>query len=263
MTCGTCQAITGDGMILCTGCTGALETDLAEVDSIIGALWATAARLDVGAGSVGSSGHAAPAEPANLAAMDTGRTLNVILTGWTAALGHREPHAVRAAAALLGRIREVRRQDWAPDLKQELHDALNDCRRIMDRAGRRVFAGICPTEEQGEECGTPVYAREGSPDAYCPTCASTWDVTEWRARALDAAGFHHGTPAEVSRMLSDPTTGEALPQGTIRQWINRGKLAPAGHRDGRPVYQVRKVRNLWIRSRHALAERRARIAAAA
>lgn len=248
-------------MVLCAGCTEALEFDLRDVDSTVEALWASAARMDVGAGSVGTSGHAAPAEPANLAAMDTGRTLNVILTGWAQALGHREPHAVKAAAVLLAQIREVRAADWAPVLKEELHDALNDCRRVMDRAGRRVFAGICPTTAAGEECGTPVYANEGTPDAYCPTCATTWDVTEWRARALAVAGYHHGTAAEVSRMLSDPTTGEALPQGTIRQWVNRGKLTPIGLRDGRPVYQVRKVRNLWVRSRQALAARRARMAA--
>jgi hypothetical protein len=151
--------------------------------------------------------------------------------------------------------------DWAPVLKQELREALTDCDRATDRAAPRIFAGICPTEEGGQECGTPVYALEGRPEARCQTCGATWDVTDWRERALTAAGYHTGTASEVSRMLSDPVTREALPQGTIRQWVNRGKLTPIGHRGDKPVYQVRKVRNLWDRSKQALAERRERMAA--
>jgi len=248
-------------MHLCAGCTESLEYDLRDVESTVEAIWASAARMDVGSGSVGSSGHSTASEPANARAYDTGRTLNVILTGWTHALGARKPHAVKAAAVLLEQIREVRSQDWAPVLKQELRDALNDCRRAMDRNPRRVFAGICPTTIDAEECATPVYTPEGKTDARCQTCGFTWDVTEWRGRALTAAGYHVGTASEVSRMLSDPVTGEALPQGTIRQWVNRGKLTPIGYRGTRPVYQVRKVRNLWDRSKAALAERRERMAA--
>jgi hypothetical protein len=248
-TCGNCPKTTGDGMHLCTDCANHLERDLAEVDSTIEDLWVSSARMDVGSGTVGTSGHATPSEPANLHAMDTGRTLSAVLTGWAQALGHTEPHPVKASAILFAQIREVRRQDWAPVLKQELRDALNDCRRAMDRAANKVFAGICPTIVEGQECGTPVYARQGSGEGRCKTCGTTWDVQEGRARALEAAGHHEGTPAEVSRMLSDPVNGHALPQGTIRQWINRGKLAPIGtNRLGRPVYQVRKVRNLWMRS---------------
>jgi hypothetical protein len=247
--CGNCPTITGDGMYLCAGCRDHLMEDLREVESMVEALWASAARQDVGSGSVGSSGHSAPSEPANLHAYDTGRTLNVILTGWAGALGHREPHAVKAATVLLAQIREVRASDWAPVLKHELHDALGDCRRAMDRKAPKVFAGICPTEEAGEECGTPVYAPHGKPEARCGTCGVTWDVADWRQRALDAAGHHTGTAAEVSRMLSDPVRAIMFPQNKIAVWVSREKLAPIGYReDGRAVYQVRKVRNLWERA---------------
>lgn len=262
MTCGACNGETGDGQHLCTRCTEHLETDLRDVESTVEAVWASAARLDVGNGSVGSSGHSAPMEPTNSRAYDTGRTLNVILSGWARALGHTQPNAVKAAGVLLLHIREVREADWAPVLKQELRDALNDCRRSSDRAARRVFAGICPTIIEGAACETPVYTPEGKPEAKCPTCYVVWDVTDWRERATDAALRAWGTAAEVSRILSDPVTNQALKQGTIRQWINRKKLAPLGvNGDGRPVYQIRKVRNLWERSLKAQQERRERLAA--
>jgi len=238
-----------EGIFLCATCRDELITDLERVESTVEAIWAAAARMNVGNGSVGSSGHSAPSEPTNSSASDTGRTLNIILTGWADTLGHREPHAVKAARVLLTNITEVREQEWAPDLKRELREVLWQCDTVTDRKTPRVFAGICPLEnEDGVECGTPVYVVEGKTEAKCRECKATWDVTDWRGRALAAAGYNTGTAAEVSRMLSDPARNIALRQGTIRQWINRGKLTPIGYRQGRPVYQVRKVRNLWERS---------------
>lgn len=245
-----------DGIHLCAGCRDHLIQDLAETDTTLEDLWTTAARMDVGAPSIGGGGPAGSTEPANLDALDKGRTLAAVLNGWADALGHPETDPSKSASALLAHIREVREQDWAPVLKQELRDALNDCRRVMDRAEQRVFAGMCPTTIEGQECRNPVYTNAGNPMARCNTCGTVWDVTEWRGRALHAAGRHTGTPAELSRMLSDPATGEALPQATIRQWIKRGKLTPIGANSmGRSTYQVRKVRNLWDRSRAAIEAR--------
>lgn len=248
-------------------------TDLREVESTVEAVWASAARQDVGTGSVGKSGHSSPMDPTNSRAYDTGRTLNVILTGWARAIGHYQPHAVKAARVLLENINEVRGQDWAPVLKQELHDALNDCRRAMDRTAPKIFAGICPTEDQGVECGTPVYTPEGKTEARCQTCGSTWDVTEWRERAITAAGPATGTAAELSRILSDPTRALMFPQNKIAVWVNRGKLTHVNEWDrrmagifGKPVpakrYQVRKVRNLWERAIVESAARSERMAEA-
>ena len=248
--------------MLCPGCRDALMGDLREVESMVEALWASAARMDVGNGSVGSSGHSAPMEPTNSRAYDAGRTLNVILTGWTAALGNRQPHAVKAAALLLAQIREVRAADWAPDLKQELADSLTDCRRAMDRSAPKVFAGVCPTEEDGQECGTPVYTPEGKTDARCRTCGTLWDATDWRERAVTAAGYATGTAAEISRILSDPVRNLALPQGTIRVWANRDKLQAVGvSRTGQPTYLISDVRAVWEARLAVLAERRERKAA--
>lgn len=247
-----------DGIYLCPTCRDHLIQDLEQVPSTIQDLWTTAARMDVGAPSVGGGGPAGSTEPANLDAMDKGRTLAAVLNGWADALGHPEKDPVRSASALLARIREVRCMDWAPVLKQELRDALNDCRRSMDRAEARVFAGMCPTNLDGVECGRAVYTRPGRTLATCNKCGFEWDVTDWRYRALEAAGTQHGTPAQLSRMLSDPVTGDALPQATIRQWVRRGKLTPISRNSmGKACYQVRKVRNLWDRSRAAVMARQA------
>lgn len=269
--CGACDNLP-DGIYLCHDCTEKLERDLRDVALTVESLWASAARLDVGTGSVGSSGHASPTAPTNSRAYDAGRTLNVILTGWADTLGHREPHAVRAAAVLLAEIRAVRASDWAPDLKQELREVLWQCDAITDRRGPMVFAGICPGLEE-DECGTAVYSPQGKPLARCKACGAVWDVTDWRERAIAAAGPATATAHELTRILSDPTRALIFPQNKIAVWVNRGKLVHVNEWDrwmaglfGKPIpakrYQVRKVRNLWERSLVESAVRSQRIMAA-
>lgn len=260
MTCGVCEGTTGAGMHLCNRCTEGLETSLRDVESTVDALWATAARMDVGTGSVGTSGHSTAGDPSNGRAYDTGRTLNTILTGWARALGAHQPHAVKAATVLLLRIREVREADWAPVLHQELRDALTDCRRAMDRTAPRIFAGTCPTVMEGQECGTPVYTPEGKAEARCGTCGSTWDLKDWRERAMIAAGPATATARQLAYILSDPVQAVVFPENKVSVWVSRKKLRPIGYlEDGRAVYQVRKVRRLWEKSVAESALRSARV----
>ena len=238
------------GVTLCHKCATVLSEDLKHAAFLWGDIQTSCARLDVGAASVGSSGYKEAQLAVNLDALDKAQTLRVVLGGWAAHLPQLHPTGdpMRLALWLITQMNDIRRQAWAGDFKQELRDAINGCRRATDRAGELVFAGMCPTDVDGVECGRAVFTRPGRITAHCPACKSAWDVSEWRGRALDYAGVHEGTPAELSRMLSDPVTGEALPQARIRQWVRRGKLTPIGENsDGKPVYQVRKVRNLWGR----------------
>lgn len=140
---------------------------------------------------------------------------------------------------------ELKVEEWV----EEFDAQAREYRQAVDRpAEGRVFAGRCPLDVEGTECGASVFTAKGNPNAVCRKCGGTWDASEWRGRALAEAEMCEGTAAQVSRMLSDPVTGEALPQGTIRQWVHRGKLAPIGTDEAeRPVYQLRKVRNLWAR----------------
>jgi hypothetical protein len=238
------------GITLCHRCTTCLETNLRDVADVWANLQVTAARLDVGAGSNGTSGHSKPALPCNFDAIDDSDQLEAVLRGWASQLSVVSPHfnPRQIAERLLNQVKWIRQAEWAGDLAQELREALNKARRTTDRGAERVFAGMCPTEIEEIECGAAVYTMPGAPIARCRKCKSEWDVTEWRVRAMFAAGLHQGTPAELSRMISDPVTGEALPQARIRQWVRRRKLTPIGvNAKGAAVYQVRKVRTLWAR----------------
>lgn len=249
--CGNCEAPL-DGFTLCHQCTTPLEDDLRAVAGVWEDIMVSGSRLDVGAPSVGGSGgHAGSQEPANLDALDRAQTLRVILGGWKSQLPTIGPFGEPPVIArwLLTQIPLIRKMDWAATLKDELHEALNDCRQATDRRDERIFAGICPMEnDEGVACGYAVFTQPGRARARCNKCQAWWDASEWRTRAMRAAGIHEGTPAELSRIISDPITGETIQQATIRQWVRRKKLSPVGTNDkGRPTYQVRKVRNLWAR----------------
>lgn len=152
-------------------------------------------------------------------------------------------HKAKAHAGWLATQTDAR--DWA----SQLDDLAKERNRIVDRpAEGRVFAGHCPTEKSGRTCNTPLYTTKGNPLATCPKCKSGWDASAWRRKALQEAGIHQGTAAEISRAVSDPVTGDVITAETIRQWACRDKLAPIGHNHlGKPTYQIRKVRNLWTR----------------
>lgn len=224
--CGSCTGETGDGMHLCTRCTEWLEKDLAEVDSTIEDLWTSTARLDVGAGSVGTSGHATASEPINLDAMETGRTLSTILTGWAGALGHTERHPVKASSILLAHIREVRQQDWAPVLKQELRDSLNDCRRAMDRAAERIHVGTCGTVFEGIRCTDKVTAIQGQTHGRCRTCGHEVDIRDYQQARIQAAGHVRATLPKLVRALRSSGHLPGVSVKRVEHWVQRRKLSP-------------------------------------
>jgi hypothetical protein len=224
--CGACDN-QPDGIYLCPGCRDVLIADLTEVESIVEALWASAARMDVGAGSVGSSGHSAPMEPTNARAYDAGRTLNVILTGWTQALGNRQPHATKAAAVLLAQIREVRGMDWAPVLADELRGSLADCRRAMDRTAERISLGAC------WDCPGEVIAIAGEARGYCRLCDVARDVKAYQAHMISEAWHVQAPLKKVVRALK--SSGHLpIPEKRVEKWVERGALKPVDRPDGSP-----------------------------
>jgi hypothetical protein len=256
--CGNCPTITGDGMHLCAGCTEHLETDLAEVDSTIEDLWATTARMDVGSGSVGKSGHSAPSEPINFHAMETGRTLAVILTGWASALGYPEPHPVKASSVLLTRIREVRAMDWAPVLKQELRDALNDCRRAMDRAADKITLGKCQTVIEGERCPDTVTAIAGAHTGRCRTCGETVDVGVYQQGLMRQAGHVRAPLGRLVRALRSAGHLPGVSLKRVENWVARGKLGPVI--PFKAMYTASDIMDAYIAAETYKAEMAAKIA---
>ena len=222
--CGVCEKLP-DGIYLCHDCTAKLERDLQDVGMTVDALWATAARMDVGGGTVGSSGHSTPSDPSNSRAYDAGRTLNVILTGWCETLGHREPHAIKASAVLLARIREVRASEWAYDLKAELREIMYECDRITDRMADRITLGRCQGVLEGLRCSGEIVGTQGQAIAWCRVCGAEVNAHEYK-RWLISEAWHVRAPLpSIIRALK--SAGQLpFPAKRVEYWVKAGKLKP-------------------------------------
>lgn len=213
-------------MHLCSGCTDGLEWDLAEVNAVWEDLQVTVARLDVGAPGVGGGSHSGSREPVNLGALDRGETLTAILTGWASTLGWQTRTATQASDVLISHIREVRTQDWAPDLTTELHDALTACRAATDRAAELVLIGHCPTIIDGEHCPDVVKAVQGASYGRCRTCGEKVDIFDHQQAMIRAAGHVLAPLPKLVRALRQAGHLPGVSLKRVENWVARRKLSP-------------------------------------
>lgn len=224
--CGNCPTPTGDGQFLCHRCCEALEWDLAEVNALWEDLQVTVAKLDKGAESVGSGGHAGSSAPVNLTASERGQTLTAVLTGWVTVLGHQTRDPLQASDVLLSRIREVRTQEWAPDLLRELHEAMGQCRAATDRAAELVVIGRCQTVTEGERCPDVVKAIQGATHGRCRTCGTKVDILEHQQELIQAAGHVRAPLPKLVRALRGAGHLPGVSLKRVENWVARRKLSP-------------------------------------
>jgi len=210
------------GVTLCHRCVTELEADLRDAPFVWNDIQTTGARLDVGAASVGSSGHKAPRPAANLDALDKAQTLRVVLGGWASQLPQLHPanDPVKTALWLITQMPEIRKQSWAGDLKQELRDALNACRWATDRAADRISLGQCSTE-----CPGIMTAIVGGRVAKCRLCESVDDVRARQQWIIAEAWHVMAFLPDIVRWLRG--SGHAkIDVNKANVWVHRGKLEP-------------------------------------
>lgn len=260
MHCLTCESPIGDSATLCRHCVTDLTRNLRELGPALVDLRTTAARLDKGAASVGRASGANPL-PVNFDATDTERHVEQTLKGWVKAVTAYNPDSAAPTKRSLRLLPQwlsanaatIRLMPEADRLMKDIADALRKCRRAVDRAEQRVFAGTCPTDKGGTECGAILMARQGSPTAHCRACGQDFDVSGWRSAALAWSLDQSAYPETISRALSDPVTGECIPAETIRVWAHRGMIravneehaATADH-PVRRMYLIRDVHEVWV-----------------
>lgn len=246
--------------VICKYCAQDLETLFVRVDEVMEELAVTKNRQDVGGEVNGGTGTklVAPA-PINLSALECELAVHKALMGWALKViqervdvWHKQRDAVMAAwdlagrngqpvypprpvlpgrsthhlsNYLMGRLPYLTTQAWAARIKPDLTKLLNRCVEASERATPRIFAGTCPEDIGGVECGTYVYEPAGTVTARCKVCGCSWDITEWTGRALISKEYVIGYPPALSRMLS--SGGVKVTEQDIRNWAARGTIERA------------------------------------
>lgn len=123
-----------------------------------------------------------------------------------------------------------------PDAVSTIVEAVERCRRVIDRPAERLYAGRCGGTDG--ECPEDLYAAKDSRGVECTGCGTMWDVSERRTWLLAEAEEVLGTATELARAVSwlgsAPLTAER-----VRQWAKRGRIEVKGHdRKGDPTYRV-------------------------
>jgi len=278
------QPLNALNVVICNTCITALENDLVRVDEVVADLQVTKGRQDVAGEQCGGSGTKlhAPA-PINLSALECETKLHTALMGWALRLvtghvedWHDECTTIRAqwqgtdrqiapvypvkpslpgrsahmlTNYLMGQLPHLRTQVWAAGLRHTLARHLRQCVAVSERAQPRIFAGVCPETLEGVECGTYTYEPQGTIEARCKTCGTTWDIPEWTGRALISKEYVIGYPPALSRMLS--TGGVKVSEQDIRNWAARGVIERANperdkdDRELRAMYRLGDVLDAW------------------
>lgn len=139
---------------------------------------------------------------------------------------------------LLGHCDWIKTQHWAPEMLDELQDAAEQLRRMVDRPPDKLFAGYCT------ECDQALHARIGAPMVNCRTCDKDYSVEATREAMWIEAQDQLGTAAEISRAISwlgqTPITADR-----IYKWVERKRLPERGHVTYRgrevPIYRIGDV----------------------
>lgn len=226
-----------DNAACCDHCVWTLEKALGDVAALDEELEVTITRQR-GIPTEGGSASRETSLPWHEKASDARRNLKALLVSWTRLCAEERLTARRLpddnlasiARWLLWVLPALGRHDAGPDAVDEITDAVAECRRVIDKAPERWYAGPC-------DCGADLYAKRRTGIVACRECEVQYDVEERRDWLLGEAEDRLANAATIARAVSW-LGAEPLTSATVRKWAQRGRLLAKGH-DGRgPLYRI-------------------------
>ena len=139
---------------------------------------------------------------------------------------------------LLGQADWIRTQMWAPEILDELQDAAEQFRRMVDRPADKLFVGYCTEDDQ------PLHAKIGAPMVKCIHCEKSYSVEASRQGMWEEAQDAIATASEIARAISW-LGHESVTAERIRKWVERKRLERKGWLNVRgrdlPTYRIGDV----------------------
>lgn len=169
--------------------------------------------------------------------------LKAVLVSW-ARLIHTEAGAdlpgrdtlAAIAVWMRPRVGWLRYHDAGQDAVDEITDAVDRARRVIDRPTESLLAGPC------DECQAGLYARPGAVYVTCrtPECGQVYEVAARRRWLLESLDDHLANATQMSRLLT--YLDIKLADSSIRMYASKGRIVAHGKDvKGRPRYRLGEV----------------------
>ncbi len=222
-----CSRPAGDGRYLCKTCAGNLAMALDRAVELLEELNTTAARLDLvdaGVSSESKSVSTSTPDPVNFSAVECADKIRAHIGSWTAADAER-----------------IAKTPRGPGFKRKLDALIETAVRIIDLKPERQHLGACPTDG----CGEPMNPLRSDSTHYCVKCKETIDVAEYQGSRLGKAWGVVARPPEIVKIMGG--MGVKINAQSMKNWVQRDDLAPAGEIAGHPAYRVSDVYDVAMR----------------
>jgi hypothetical protein len=229
-----CGRPVGDGYT-CQRCADRLSVALGDIPALWEQLDIVLTRQARYSDPEGRGGE--QAVPFNIKASELGTALRGLLNTWCRLIAEErgkdlpEDHPAVVARWLLNQVTWLRHHRAGSEAVEELTDAVNAVRRVVDRPAERIYAGPCA------DCGGDLYGKPGAVSVDCRPCGLNYDVAEMVAWMQNEARGRLVTAKEGAVLLS--RFGLTTTRNRIDLWHHRNLITATGHDlDGKQLFLI-------------------------
>jgi hypothetical protein len=234
-----CDRPVGDGYT-CQRCADKLSVALGDVPALWGELDTVLTKQARYGESEGRGGE--KSLPFNPTASELGSALRGILASWCRLIAEERgwdlprDHPAAIAIWLLHHTTWLRHHQAGAEAVEEITEAVNQVRRIIDRPAERIYAGPC------QDCGKDMFGKPGAISVECRPCGLSYDVAQMVEWMRHEARGRLVTAREAFILLS--RFGIQSSQKTIEKWALRKRLT--SHSEDRAGTNLYVFDDVWL-----------------
>jgi hypothetical protein len=156
-----------------------------------------------------------------------------------------------AATFLAANTAAIARSEDAGQIYTDIHNAVTDIERIINRPPSPKYCGNCPTITDQHRCDEALLAKREDTEVTCWKCKTTHNVERLIERALAEVHDWLWTQQEILDIMAQ--IGEPISPRTWRHWRATGKIMSRNELGAEPKYYIEEVRHLRATYAHARA----------
>ena len=249
--CALCGRPQPDTAVACKPCADRIGRQLHAIAELVPDARAVAARQTRRGAPVRDSGFERPLPFDTKAAAKLDAAQNA-LTTWVRHIAEERGLDVPAGADplltaarwLVDQVEWCRHRDEVSEVAQDASACLRVLNGIVEPPREKRYAGPCNTrDDDGEVCGTDLYAKAGADVAVCRACGWEYDVDAQQAWMREQVRDRLARPVEIAGILL--RLGFEVGYSTVARYAAKEQItAVAYDLEGRALYRIGDVMDL-------------------